>query len=381
MLGNTLRIVAWDDPRCIQPLQAAAEVWSARTGDKVQIAKRPLTAFNDQPLIELSPHCDVMIVDYPHIAQALNEKAIVPLAILAGEDEMRQVADRAVGKAQESFVVNGVTVAFASDAACHVSAFRPAQLQKLGIEAPTTWEQVFDLQKFRPASVAFALHHTDAISCLLSLADGEGAAPDGGSFLFPDRSAAIRACKLLSCLSENVESDCWSFTPQALFHYALSKPDIAYIPFTFGYAGRTKPEHGGWRFGSLPSGSGSLLGGAGMAVSSMSERKESAVRFASWYCCDEGQLLAGRNGGQPAGLAAWEDPVANSAADDFFFRTRVTQEAAFVRPLAHWWPTFQTKAGMVLVNCLRNKIPAPSIVDELEMLYESQTAASDERKS
>ena len=375
---DTLRIVAWDDPRCTQPLQSAAMVWSERTGDTIEIIKRPLTAFNDQPLLELSPLCDVMIVDYPHIAQALHEGAIVPIETLASEDDVWRVADRAVGRAQESFVVDGVTAAFASDAACHVSAFRPKQMEKLGVKSPTSWEEVFELQRIRPACVAVALYHTDAISSLMSLADGEGAAPQGGPSLFTDNSAAIRATTLLSRLAERVAGHCWRLTPQALFRDAQSRTDISYIPLTFGYSGRTKPENGGWRFGPPPSGCGSLLGGAGMAVSSRSAIKEKAVDFASWYCRDEGQLLAGRNCGQPAGLAAWEDAVANSNVDEFFLRTRKTQEAAFIRPISCWWPAFQKEAGIVFADRLRRKVPAHKIVGELETIYGRYTANPDE---
>ena len=41
-----LRVVAWDDPRCTEPLQAARQLWLDRSGQAIDIARRPLTAFN-----------------------------------------------------------------------------------------------------------------------------------------------------------------------------------------------------------------------------------------------------------------------------------------------------------------------------------------------
>ena len=364
-----LRIVAWDDPRCVQPLQSAAAVWSERTGDRIAISRRPLTAFNDQPLHELSPECDVMIVDYPHMAQAIAEGAITPIEDLVDAGVIARAADRAVGAAQASFLVDGVVSGLASDAACHVSAHRPTRLGALGIHPPSSWEEVFALQEARPGSVALALYHTDAISCLLSLLAPEGAGPDGGNRMFRDPERAVDATALLLRLVSRVGEYCWRCTPREIFHEAESRTEIAFVPLTFGYVGRTAPEQGGWRFGPPPDGCGSLLGGAGMAVSSQTPVVEQAAAFVSWYCSDEGQRLAGRNGGQPAGLAAWDDPESNAATDDFFRRTRDTQESAWVRPLAVWWPNAQKELGIALADGLRQGVAPERIVQELEVMY------------
>ncbi len=365
--NGVLRVVAWDDPRCVAPLEAAAAAWHEKTGDRVEIMRRPLTAFNDQPIIEMSPQCDVMIIDYPHVARALDEGAITPIEALVEPEEVHEVNVRAIGPSQRSFQVGGVTAAFASDAACHVSAHRPQALG--GHQAPQTWEDVFALAEDRPGSVAVALYPTDAISCLMSLIAGDGAAPDGGDRLFPDEGSARRAVGLLKRLAGIVGDFCWTCTPQALFAQARTREEIAYIPFTFGYTAMTEPENGGWRFAAPPAGSGSLLGGAGMAVSSQTPVAAKAAAFASWYCRDEGQLLAGRTGGQPAGLAAWDDQATNVLANGFYADTSTTQKSAYVRPRVPWWPPLQAEAGEVLVKRLRNREHADKIIAELEATY------------
>ena len=376
LAGVNLRIVAWDDPRCVAPLRHAAAVWSERTGDRITIRRRQLQAFNDQPLRELAPECDVMIVDYPHMAEAVAEGAVTPIEDLVEADVIRRTAGRAVGAAQESFLVEGVASGLASDAACHVSAHRPARLAELGIDPPASWEEVFALQEAVPGSVALALYPTDAISCLLSLLAPAGTGPDGGRNMFRDPAAATDAAQLLLRLASGVEEYCWRCTPREIFHEAESRPDLAVIPLTFGYVGRTAPGQGGWRFGPPPGDCGSLLGGAGMAVSSQTGLVREASAFASWYCSDEGQVLAGRNGGQPAGLAAWDDAESNALTDDFFARTRSTQESAWVRPLAVWWPNAQKALGNALAGLLRRRVAPGRIVEDLETVYRRCRAES-----
>ncbi len=375
-MRDALRVVAWDDPRCVQPLQAAAKVWQERTGEPIAIARRPLTAFNDQPLIELAPISDVMIVDYPHIALALEEGAIVPIEDLLDAADLSAVAARAIGPAQESFVVDGVTAGLASDAACHVSAYRRHALEDWSEPVPETWDDIFGLQERHPGAVALALYPTDAISYVLSLTAGAGAGPDGGELLFPDHSAALHCLERLRRLVAIVDEDCWSFTPQALFAAAAERPEIAYIPLTFGYSQKSKPSEGGWSFGTPPAGSGSLLGGAGMTISAGSTSPDRAARFACWYCGDEGQRLAGGNGGQPAGLAAWDDAETDSLSGGFFSATRNTQANAYVRPRATWWPAVQAEAGEALAKRLREGLASDDIIDALEAIYRRHRGAS-----
>lgn len=365
-----LRVVAWDDPRCTQPLEAARQLWLKKSGERIEIARRPLTAFNDQPLNELSPQCDVMIIDYPHIPQAWSEGAVTPIADLLDPGIIARCDAGAVGAAQQSFVVDGTPVALASDAACQVAAYRPEILDRLGAAFPETWDAVVDLATRHPGSVALPLYHTDAISCILSLTAGAGSPPDGGHRLFPDPTVAENAVFALRRVADLVDEVCWSTTPPMLYAEANKGNAVAYIPLTFGYTRLTRPqEGGGWRFGPPPAGCGSLLGGAGMAVSSQATDPAHAASFAAWYCSEEGQIFAALNGGQPAGRAAWTDARADAAAGHFFSDTIDVQTRAYVRPRSQWWPGVQTETGQRLVIGLRSREAPSSIVAALEQIY------------
>ena len=374
-MKESLKVVAWDDPRCVTPLEAAGKIWKEKQNQDIGIIRRPLTDFNDQPLAQLSPLCDVMIIDYPHIAQALHEGAITSIDELLDSKAIENIAFNAVGPAQDSFIVDGRHTALASDTACHVSAFRQCVLDKYKTDIPKSWEEVIALSENYPGSVAVALYQTDAISCLMSLTAGYGIGLDGGEKLFTDQDKAVNSIERIIELASIVDPRCWESTPQAVYRWATKENKVAYLPLTFGYSHLGKTENGAWRFGPPPTGCGSLLGGAGMAVSSQTKIQQDAVAFTHWYCDVEGQLLAGRNWGQPAGKSAWEDSIANEMTAGFYAATRATQENAYVRPRATWWPELQKQAGIALVKMLQTKEKASDIVSQLEKIYAKHRTA------
>ena len=78
---------------------------------------------------------------------------------------------------------------------------------------------------------------------------------------------------------------------------------------------------------------GSLLGGAGIAVSARSRHREQAIAHAFWL--DSAEVQEGvyyDGGGQPGNAVAWESDRTNADSLDFFRGTRATLEGAYVRP-------------------------------------------------
>ena len=370
-MGYQLRVVAWDDPRCIAPLEASQETWHRISGDTLEIITRPLTAFNDQPLDELSPLCDVMIIDYPHMGQALAEGAITDIHDIADNDALTAIKKSMIGQAQESFVVGDTMPAVASDAACQVSAYRPEKLQQLGWDnPPTDWDAVLQLQQQHPDSVAFSLYPSDIICAVMGYCQSKGHAPDVDGQFFPNIDIAREAIDFIKALSKNVPDFCWENTPQGVFKIAEANDAIAFIPYTFAYTRKTQPAEGNWRFCPLPSGHIGIMGGAGMAVSSQSHEQQKAADFILWYCGEAGQLIAGRHGGQPSGVVAWQDSESDSNTNGFYSDLYDAQEKSFVRPLAPWWPNAQQVIGQALNTLVREQKDSDHIVKTIEQLFQ-----------
>jgi len=169
----------------------------------------------------------------------------------------------------------------------------------------------------------------------------------------------------------------FAFNPPRALDRMRDSDEIVYMPLVFGYTNYSRPGEGAGarlRFADIPSAgrgpAGSLLGGAGLAVSSSSRHPDEAAAFAAWATGRDAQArVIFPAGGQPASRSAWLDPALDAASGRFFSGTRATIEAAHVRPREPWWPPFQEEAGHVLVRALRQQQPAADALDELERLY------------
>jgi multiple sugar transport system substrate-binding protein len=367
-----MRAIGWDHPRCMEPMLAAADAWHALTGVAQAWEFRPLADFNDQPLHELAPAYDLLVVDHPAVAEAVAHEALLPLEALLPEARVRRLAAEAVGPSGDSYRCGGATWAFAVDAACHVSARRPRLLDELGVPAPATWPAVLELARLAPGHVALPLLPADALCALLSIAAtlGRPVAIDG--------EIAVEAVALLAELAPLLHPDSWTCAPPQLLVRMAGGEPIAYMPLTFGYLGLAGGE---LRFGDAPAAPDGrrapILGGAGLAVSAASPEPALAAAFAAWICETEAQrsvVLA--RGGQPAHGTVWASPGRDAIATAFFHDTGSSMEHAYVRPSHPAWPAFHRDAGADLAAALRAGEPAPRIARRLQERLDAVRAAA-----
>ena len=367
-----MRAIGWDHPRCIEPMLAAADAWHARTGVTVAWEFRPLAAFNDQPLHELAPAYDVLVIDHPAVAEAVAHDALAPLESLLPGERVRRLAAEAIGPSGPSYRYAGATWAFAVDAACHVSARQPRQLEALGATAPATWDDVLALARRAPGRVALPLLPADALCALLSIAATLGAPVAVDGRITPE------AVALLAELAPLLHPDSWRCAPPQLLVRMAGGEPIAYMPLTFGYMGLAGGE---LRFGDAPTDAtgrrAPILGGAGLAVSAAATDPRLAAAFAAWTCDATAQrsvVLA--RGGQPAHGAVWSNPGRDALATAFFHDTGSSMEHAYVRPAHPAWPAFHRDAGADLAAALHAGEPAGRIARRLQERLDGVRAAA-----
>ena len=346
-----LRVLCWDDPRCTAPLRAAAAAYrDVRPGVTVELATRPLSAFNDQPVEEAAATCDLLVFDHPMTARAAERAALVALESV----DPAVVLPDAVGASQQSYRWVGRTWGVAVDTACQVAASRPDLLAAAGEAVPTTWEQVIGLATRRPGSVALPLGPADAFCALMSLSAATSA---------PPAWCTAEGVALLAQLSEQVDPACLRMNPPALLSVVATGGTWAYVPLTFGYAARSGAL--AWHDAPLVAGSrAALLGGAGLGITAACADPGEALRFALWYADPAVQrdvVLA--SGGQPASRRVWDE------AGGFFAATRRSVETAFVRPRHPAWPQFQQQASELLHAELVARSPAAGIHEALLDLH------------
>ena len=83
-----LRALGWDHPRCRLPMEACAAAYSAA---RVAWEYRSLESFGDQPLAELAHQYDLVVIDHPHIGEAVEAGCLRPLA--ASDPGVKPAAD------------------------------------------------------------------------------------------------------------------------------------------------------------------------------------------------------------------------------------------------------------------------------------------------
>lgn len=365
-----LRLLCWDHPRASDPLRAAVDAYRRiEPTVRIDVATRPLAAFNDEPIEDAAARADLIVFDHPMVPRAAERGTL-----RAVDDLVDQATDgvetATVGDSAASYRYEGRTWAFPIDAACQVMAARTDLLAELGAAVPTTLDELLDVARDHPGRVTMPLHPSDAICTLLTLSVAHARAAGE-----PDTWLRRDAVDTLSALVNRMDPRAFGRNPPAVLASMREHDDCALAPFTFGYASVARlpgPRRISWH--DLPTVGGmraSILGGAGLGISAASPHLRAAGRFAAWFATPAVQrTLALPNGAQPASLMVWDDHVADEFVCGFFSGTRRTMDAAFVRPAHAWWPEFQQRAGVVLVDRLERHESAALIHDELCNLYD-----------
>lgn len=348
---EALRVLAWDHPRALGPLAAAATAWAERGGCRVVVERRSLDAFGDS--VPSAGAADIVLIDHPHVGAAAAAGAIEPWDGHLDAGALAALIDGAVGPSGSSYVHDGATWAIPADAACQAAAVRR------GAVAPATLDDLAALLADAPGRVAVPLHPAHALSTFLTLAATLGARDVEAAF--SDLAIAEAALEPLLAIAAAGPRGAFDWEPpEALAELAAGRLDC--VPFSYCYVGYDVD------WASAPAATGParpLLGGVGMALLGGCARPDEAARFAAWYASEEvqsGLVLA--HGGQPAAASAW-----TAAADPLFGALLPSIGRAVVRPRERWWPDLQITAGRDLRDALLDGLPATRIARRLHDRY------------
>src|SRR6185437_10050538 len=118
-----------------------------------------------------------------------------------------------------------------------------------------------------------------------------------------------------------------------------------------GYAANTLTTGGLITLNGVPL--RSTLGGGGLAISHTCAHRDAALAYAQFVADPITQrTLYLSSGGQPGHRAAWLDPAANAATNNFFANTLPTLDGAWVRPRFFGFIAFQDAASNLVHNYL-----------------------------
>jgi multiple sugar transport system substrate-binding protein len=371
---TALRGLTWDHPRGRVALEAAAAKWS-RDGFEIIWDAQPLEGFESAPIAELAARYDILVLDHPHLGDAIASQCLQPMEEVVGAAVIADVAARAVGPSLTSYQLDGATWALPLDAATQVSARR----DDLMPDAPETWAEVMDAAGRQPVALSLAGPHAYLSFASVCQSLGFPLADDPASEIV-DQAAGAEALAILRTLAATAPEGSAEQNPIALLERMTSTDDIAFIPLIYGYVNYAAIER---RtpvvFGDAPRGTsgclGSTIGGTGIAVTQRARVTDALREHLVWLLSDDTQsTFVPHHEGQPAMSAAWESDAVNTPVGEFYRRTRATIEASWVRPRMKGFTAAQSVMSQVIrEDVLTDASPALT----LQLISEIQNRAQE----
>ncbi len=365
----TLRGMTWDHPRGVGGLRAADELLRERLGVTVEWEARSLLAFGDQHIADFAADFDLMVIDHPHVPDAVEAGALLPIV-----GDLTAYELESVGRSHESYRYRGEQWALAVDAAAQVSAFRPDRADG----APLLWSDALALA--RRGEVLWPWKPVDAFSTFATLMAQTGAPLGGGDGLV-DRDSAAAVLEFMIELAEAVPDWCADANPIDVAEALVASDEHSVAVALFGYTNYSRP---GFRprllaYDDIPSfdgrAGGSTLGGAGIAVSATTPHPQAALAVAAALAGAEVQAGAyTTGGGQPGNLRAWTSDAANTSTRGFFRSTLRTLERAWVRPRVLGWPALQLDLSHLVRDAVQARRVDAAVLDAIERLEETHLA-------
>jgi multiple sugar transport system substrate-binding protein len=344
--------MTWDHPRGHDALAASA-------GDLVAWDAQPLEGFESHPVDGLAARYDLVVLDHPHLGEAVAAQCLTPLDELFDPGEIAAWDAASIGSTLGSYRYDGRLWALPLDAAAQVCATRPDLLSP----APTSWAAVLDLDV--PVALSLAGPHAFLTFCSVAAALGEEPAGEPGALL--TTGTGLEALRIMRTLAGRAPVGTAGLSPIGLLERMSGTDDVAVVPLVYGYVNYS----GRVRFTDAPD-LGSTLGGTGLAVSRRCRPTPQLLDHVRWLMSPAAQReFIPNHAGQPSARAAWVDPVVDAAAAGFYSGTARTVEHAWVRPRHPGYIGFQGAASALLREVLTGRVGPRAGLTRLQDLYRS----------
>lgn len=356
--------LTWDHPRGRDALRAAAF-------EELSWDVHALEGFESTPIDELAERYDLIVLDHPHLGDALAADCLRPLDELFTVAELTAWASDAVGPSARSYELDGHTWAVPLDAATQVSARRPDLLA----EAPLTWADALALDVATAPSLAGP--HAFLSFCSIAVSLGGDLAEESDDFF--DRSIAREALSILAELARRAPALTRELNPIALLELMSTSDELAYVPLVYGYV--TYSPRLAFDAPPVARRIGSTIGGTGIALTRRSEPTPALLDHVRWLLSPETQRgFIPAHSGQPSARSAWTDVVVGDQAGGFYAHTLDVIEHAWVRPRFAGYISFQSQAAATI----RHGIDTDNLsntVDTLAATYRAAYEAAASRKA
>jgi multiple sugar transport system substrate-binding protein len=365
MSAPAYRGLTWDHPRGYKALEAAA----ARARDSLSLTwdRHSLEGFEERPIGEQCALYDLVVLDHPHVGEAVAADCLRSLEELFTADEIAAWRDEAMGGSLASYHYAGRHWALPQDAATQVMAWRRDRLEA----PPVLWEEVARLSE--AGGVALSLSGPHAALTFQSICAAHGARPAADGETFLERAGARAAWDLMARLAANSPRALRPLNPIGILEHMSRHDDVAACPLVYGYVNYA--PGGPLSFADAPRVTvdgpvGSILGGTGIGVSRRCEVTPQLLDHLRWLLSPDAQRgFIPQHAGQPALKSAWRDAALNARWGGFYADTYATLDGASLRPRFDGAIAFQTAASQRIRMGLDADEPADGVLDDLQALF------------
>ncbi|MET0900882.1 MAG: extracellular solute-binding protein [Mycobacterium sp.] len=358
--------LTWDHPRGYQALRVAAQTASVDIRWDVQ----SLEGFEAAPIGTTAQRYDLIVLDHPHLGEALAQGALQPIDGLFTAAEVAEWQTASVGPSAQSYVMDHQLWALPLDAATQVSVRNDA-----GIELPDTWSDAVELAGEVTAVLPSTGPHLFLSLCAIAVADG--AEPGSGALFLTEDQVSVALEVLRHFVSDRPSRQ--THNPITVLEQLAAGDGPRYCPHIYGYVNYAHGDDPLY-FGDAPRGRsgrrGSVLGGTGIAFSARCRPDAALLDHVRWLLRPEVQqsfLVAQQ--GQPASVAAWENGGVDAAAHRFYSATRATMDHAWIRPRHDGAIGFQQRSADAVRDCMFGHRDATRLTTTINDLYHASLEA------
>ena len=375
MAAIILNGITWGHSRGITPLLAASQRYSEiNKGVEIRWKKRTLQEFADFPIERLTKEYDLLIIDHPWVGCAAATGCVLPLNEYLPQSYLADQLNNSVGYSHPSYNYDNKQWALAIDAATPAASYRKDLFEKNNCQLPGTWNDVLELAK--EGKVAVPAIPIDLLMNFYTFCIPHGKEPFETEEEIINESTGVAAIETMKELYSLVDKKMFECNPIAVAELMSATDDYWYCPFAYCYSNYSRSGFAKklLYYTDVVSINGEKLrttiGGTGLAVSSFSNYKETAIDFAEWVVSGEIQkTLYVQHGGQPGHRSAWIDREANQITHNFFKNILPIMENGYVRPRYNGYLYFQDHAGEPLQRCLLRDGDPVSALNEMNKIY------------
>jgi multiple sugar transport system substrate-binding protein len=375
--------LTWDHPRGYSALAAAA---TRLDGFALTWMKQPLEGFEAHPIADLCARYDLVVLDHPHVGEAVASKCLQPLEALFSADEIAGLQADTIGPCLSSYRYEGQHWALPLDAATQVMAYR-ADLIEGG--APVTWDEVIALSERAPVALSLAGPHAALSFQSIATAFSEPPA-NRDPELFVSAETGEVVLDVMARLASRSPSIVRALNPIGILGHMAKSRDVALCPLIYGYVNYASPTQPGVApisFANAPRAvaggrPGSTLGGTGIGISTRCKPSEDLLNHLRWLLSEGAQsVFIPSHDGQPSRRSSWHNAAVNERWNNFYEHTAETLEEAYVRPRFNGAIAFQTRCSQLIRDGLVERRAHRAVLSDVQSVYAAAFAASRPRSN